>query len=53
MRICVIFNPTARGERAKRFRRHLDAIGAECALKPTTAPGGGRALAAEAVREGF
>ena len=27
--------------------------GAECALKPTTAPGGGRALAAEAVREGF
>src|SRR2546425_11722344 len=53
MRICVIFNPTARGERAKRFRRHLDAIGAECALKPTSAPGGGRALAAEAVREGF
>ena len=53
MRICVIFNPTAKGERAKRFRRHLDAIGAECALKPTTAPGGGRALAAEAVREGF
>src|SRR5436190_7300156 len=53
MRICVIFNPTAKGERAKRFRHHLDAIGAECALKPTTAPGGGRALAAEAVREGF
>src|SRR6185503_18609071 len=49
----VIFNPTAKGEKAKRFRRHLDAIGAECALKPTTAPGGGRALAAEAVREGF
>ncbi len=53
MRICVIFNPTARGERAKRFRRQLDGIGAECALKPTTAPGGGRALAAESVREGF
>ena len=53
MRICVIFNPTAKGERAKRFRRHLDAIGAECALKPTTAPGGGRALAREAVCEGF
>jgi YegS/Rv2252/BmrU family lipid kinase len=53
MRICVIFNPTAKGERAKRFRRHLDAIGAECALKPTTAPGGGRALAMEAVCEGF
>src|SRR5438128_3635461 len=53
MRICVIFNSTARGERARRFRRHLDDIGAECALNPTTAPGGGRALAAEAVREGF
>ena len=53
MRICVIFNPTARGGGANRFRRHLDAIGAECALKPTTAQGGGRALAAEAVREGF
>src|ERR1051325_4511115 len=53
MRTCVIFNPTARGERAKRFRRHLDDIGAECALKPTTAAGGGRALAAEAVRGGF
>jgi diacylglycerol kinase (ATP) len=53
MRRCVIFNPTARGEGAKRFRRHLDAFGGECALKPTTAPGGGRALAAEAVREGF
>jgi YegS/Rv2252/BmrU family lipid kinase len=53
MRICVIFNPTAKGERAKRFRLHLDAIGTECALKPTTAPGGGRALATEAVREGF
>jgi diacylglycerol kinase (ATP) len=53
VRICVIFNPTARGERAKRFRRHLDSIGAECALKPTTAPGAGCLLAAEAAREGF
>jgi len=53
VRICVIFNPAARGERAKRFRRHLDSIGAECALKPTTAPGAGRLLAAEAARQGF
>jgi YegS/Rv2252/BmrU family lipid kinase len=52
MRACVIFNPTAKGEKARRFRRHLDAFGAACALKPTTAPGMGRALAAEAVAEG-
>ncbi len=53
MRICVIFNPTARGEKAKRFRRHLDTIAAECALKQTVAAGGARGLAAEAVSEGF
>jgi len=53
VRICVIFNPAARGEKAKRFRRHLDSIGGECALKPTTAPGAARALAAEAAREDF
>jgi YegS/Rv2252/BmrU family lipid kinase len=52
VRACVIFNPTAKGEKARLFRRHLDAIGASCALKPTTAAGMGRALAAEAVAEG-
>jgi diacylglycerol kinase (ATP) len=49
----VIFNPAARGEKARRFRRQLDAIGAHCALKATTAPGTARRLAAEAVRDGF
>jgi YegS/Rv2252/BmrU family lipid kinase len=49
----VIFNPAARGEKARRFRRQLDAIGAQCALKATTAPGIARRLAAEAVRDGF
>ena len=53
MRICVIFNPAAKGEKAKYFRRHLDTIGADCALKPTTRPGGGRELALEAVCEGY
>jgi diacylglycerol kinase (ATP) len=53
MRKCVIFNPTARGDKAKRFRRHLDAIASECALKMTTAPGDARKLAKEAVAEGF
>src|SRR5688572_22436336 len=53
MRICVIFNPAAKGEKAKRFRRHLDTMDSDCAFKPTTRPGGGRELALEAVREGY
>lgn len=53
MRICVIFNPTAKGDRARHFRRHLDLVAGDCALKQTVAPGGARPLAAEAVREGF
>ena len=53
MPICVIFNPAARGEKAKRFRRQLDAIGSQCAFKATAAPGDARRLAAEAVNDGF
>ncbi len=53
MRICVIFNPTAKGEKAKLFRRHLDTIGTGCALKQTVAAGGARPLATLAVHEGF
>ncbi len=53
MPICVIFNPAARGEKAKRFRRQLDAIGSQCAFKATAAPGDARRLAAEAVADGF
>ena len=53
MRICVIFNPAARGNKARHFRRQLNAIGSQCALKATTAPGDARQLAAEAVGEGF
>ena len=53
VRTCVIFNPTARGEKARNFRNHLDAIGSECTLKQTTCAGDARRLAAEAVNEGF
>jgi len=53
MRKCVIFNPTARGDKARRFRRHLDAIAHESALKMTTVAGGARQLAKDAVAEGF
>jgi YegS/Rv2252/BmrU family lipid kinase len=51
--ICVIFNPAARGNKARHFRRQLDAIGSQCALKATAAPGAARRLAAEAVGEGY
>lgn len=53
MRTCVIFNPAAQGEKANRFRRHLDAFGAQTMLKLTAAVGDARRLAAEAVQEGF
>ena len=53
MKTCVIFNPAARGGKARHFRDHLAGLSAQCALKPTYAAGAGRALAAEAVREGF
>ncbi len=53
MRACVIFNPAAKGEKAKRFRRHLDEIGGQAALKLTTCAGDARRLATEAVAEGY
>jgi YegS/Rv2252/BmrU family lipid kinase len=53
VRTCVIFNPTARGEKARRFRSQLDRIGSQCALKQTASAGDARHLGAQAVNEGF
>jgi len=53
MRACIIFNPAARGDRARSFRKHLDEFSGNVALKPTVTAGHGRVLAAEAVNEGF
>jgi YegS/Rv2252/BmrU family lipid kinase len=50
---CVIFNPAARGNKARHFRRHLAIIGSQGALKATAAPGDARRLAAEAIADGF
>jgi len=50
---CIIFNPAARGDKGRRFRRHLDMLASAAALKPSLSQGHSRALAAEAVREGF
>jgi len=49
----VIFNPTAKGNKARHFRRHLNEIAAGCALKPTRQAGEAAHLAREAVEEGF
>lgn len=53
MKTCIIFNPAARGDKARRFQKNLDALAASAALKPSLTPGHSRALAAEAVRENF
>jgi YegS/Rv2252/BmrU family lipid kinase len=53
MRACIIFNPTARGDKAQQFRQALAGLASQCVLKPTTGPGAATPLAAEAVREGF
>ena len=53
VRTCVIFNPAARGDKARHFRRHLDEIASQGALKATTIPGDARRLATEAVADGF
>jgi len=49
----VIFNPAAKGDKARRFRRYLDEIATQSNLKLTTGPGDAQRLAREAVDEGF
>ncbi|MBU6409298.1 MAG: diacylglycerol kinase family lipid kinase [Verrucomicrobia bacterium] len=53
MRICVIFNPSARGNKARHFRDYLDNIAGQSALKATAVVGDARRFAAEAIGEGF
>ena len=53
MSICIIFNPAARGEKARKFRAYLEKTHGDWALKPTTGTGSGRHLATEAVTAGF
>ena len=50
---CLIFNPSAQGGRAGRFRSHPAIPGGQCVLLATSAPGDARRLAAQAVRDGF
>jgi diacylglycerol kinase (ATP) len=53
VRACVIFNPAAKGQKAERFRRCLDAIAAEATLQQTAAPRDARRLATKAILDGF
>jgi len=53
MKTCVIFNPAARGDKARTFQARLNEISRDAALKPTACPGDARRLAVEVVREGF
>ena len=53
MPTCVIFNPAARGNKARHFRKYLDEIGGGAALKATAGPGDARRFAAEAIGDGF
>lgn len=52
MRVAVIFNPTARGNRARRFLGRLRELASEAELLPTPGPGRAGELAAEACRRG-
>lgn len=50
--IAVIFNPTARGEKARLLRTQLGNLGAGVILRPTAGPGHASTLAAQAATEG-
>lgn len=53
MRAAVIFNPAAKGDKARSFRASLDEIARHCTLKRTQAAGDAIRLAREAVAEGY
>ena len=50
---CLIFNPSAQGGKARRFRSHPALPRGQCVFLATAAPGDARRLAAQAVRDGF
>ena len=53
MRIGLIFNPSAQGDKARHVRHQLDEISDQCALLPTEGPGHAEELAEQAVEDGF
>lgn len=53
MQTCLIFNPSARGQRAEAFCDRLGSLYPNCVVRRTGAQGEARSLAAQAVRQGF
>ncbi len=53
MQTCVIFNPSARGEKAEAFCAGLESHFQNCVCRRTGQAGQARDLAAQAVRDGF
>src|SRR6476619_2113925 len=49
VRACVIFNPTAKGDKARNFRKQLGEFGAEAEMRATTRAGAASQLAKAAV----
>jgi diacylglycerol kinase (ATP) len=49
---CLIYNPTARGDKARKFRDAVTKIATGWELLPTTCAGDARALATRAIRDG-
>jgi diacylglycerol kinase (ATP) len=50
--IAVVFNPSARGEKARRLHGFLKQLEGQCSLHPTLAPGHATELASQLVRGG-
>jgi YegS/Rv2252/BmrU family lipid kinase len=53
MKTCVIFNPVARGDKARHLQTRLAEMGRDATLKPTQCAGDARRLGSEAVYDGF
>jgi len=53
VRIGLIFNPSAQGDKARHLRKQLDEISDQCTLLPTEGPGHAEDLAEQAVEDGF
>ncbi len=53
MQTCLIFNPSARGQKAEAFNARLSALFPSAALRHTKGPSDARRIASDAVREGF
>ncbi len=53
VRTCVVFNPTAKGDKARHFRSGLKELSREAELRATEAPGDATRLAKQAIQDGF